>query len=315
MKKYLVAVYCVLLLGFISCANGNSNPGAGAGEESNPTSTEIKINNEVVANTKIIPVMTTESMDVTVKAGTGPFSKASDSNPVNVKNFMVGQYEVTKELWYKVCQYGKNHGYTLPNVEEPKDSEKNYAACGINFNTTKVWLNAISELSGLEPYYYSDTECTVVLKEESNDAYEKKDSKGYRLPTDLEYEFAARGGNPKKLEWTYMYSGSSNVDDVACSVARWYNAIGDNWYVYPKTVGSKPSNNLDLYDMSGNAGEYDNEANTRGLYYKSVDSNMPEGAKIGSSGAISSVTKTITTGSYSSHNYTNYTGLRLYRSL
>lgn len=315
MKKYLVAVVSVLLLGFISCANGNSNPGAGAGDGSNPTSTEIKINNEVVANTKIIPVMTTESMDVTEKVtGTGPFSNASVSNPITVKNFMVGQYEVTKELWYKVCQYGNNHGYTLPNVEEPNDTEKNYAACGINFNTTKVWLNAISELSGLEPYYYSDTECTVVLKEESNDAYEKKDSKGYRLPTDLEYEFAARGGNPEKLEWTYDYSGSNNIKDVACSVESWYNATGKTWYVYPKSIGTKYDNYLNLFDMTGNAGEYDNEANTRGLYYKSVDSNMPAGAKIGSSGAISSVTKTIITGSYG-HNYKDYTGLRLYRSL
>ena len=69
--------------------------------------------------------------------------------------------------------------------------------------------------------------------------------KKFRLPTMAEWEYAARGGNKSK---GYKYSGSNNVDDVA-----WYTANSNG---QSHTIKAKHPNELGLYDMSGNVGEW-----------------------------------------------------------
>ena len=71
--------------------------------------------------------------------------------------------------------------------------------------------------------------------------------KNYRLPTEAEWEYAARGGNKSK---GYKYSGSNNIDEVAWCV--------DN-SSSPRSVGTKKPNELSIYDMSGNLWEYCND--------------------------------------------------------
>ena len=74
----------------------------------------------------------------------------------------------------------------------------------------------------------------------------QKTGKNFRLPTEAEWEFAARGGNNSK---GYKYSGSNTIDDVA-----WYSSYNSGSTTHP--VASKNANELGLYDMSGNVSEW-----------------------------------------------------------
>jgi formylglycine-generating enzyme required for sulfatase activity len=92
--------------------------------------------------------------------------------------------------------------------------------------------------------------------------------KEYRLPTEAEWEYAARGGNQSR---GYKYSGSNNVGDVA-----WY---GDNSGSKTHPVGTKQANELGIYDMSGNVWEWCQD--WYGSYSSSSQTN-PVGASSGS---------------------------------
>jgi len=91
---------------------------------------------------------------------------------------------------------------------------------------------------------------------------DRSSSKGYRLPTNAEWEYAARGGTKSK---GYQYSGGNNVDNVA-----WYagNSGGSN-VGYTRPVGAKAPNELGLYDMSGNVYEW--VSDRHGKYYREDD--------------------------------------------
>jgi len=144
---------------------------------------------------------------------------------VTVNSFYIGKYEVTHEEWVAVM--GSNPGFYWEGDNKPVVS--------------KVWIeyvdfcNKLSQLESLTPCYTINNE-SVTCNWSAN---------GYRLPTEAEWEYAARGGN---LSRGYKYAGSDNVDAVA-----WYYGNIGNQQAQP--VGQKQPNELGIYDMSGNVCE------------------------------------------------------------
>jgi formylglycine-generating enzyme required for sulfatase activity len=170
---------------------------------------------------------------------------------LTIAPFDMAKYETTGELYFAVQSWALENGYRFANtipVYSYDDTHK--PAAGISWRDALVWCNAYSEMSGRQPVY---TGGGGVLKDSANaaacdGAVMDKTKNGYRLPTEVEREFAARGGDPGLADWMYMYAGSDNADDVA-----WHHG---NSAFQTKMVGGKNPNRLDIYDLSGNVQEW-----------------------------------------------------------
>ena len=156
----------------------------------------------------------------------------SDEKPVHqvtVSTFKIGKYPVTQKEWQAVM--GNNPSY-FKGDDLPVEQ--------LSWNDVQEFIQKLNTLTG----------------------------KVYRLPTEAEWEFAARGGTGSK---GYKYAGSNNVDEVA-----WYS---ENSGSKTHPVGQKKANELGLYDMSGNVYEWCND--WYGTYGSAAQTN-PQGPSTGS---------------------------------
>ena len=117
------------------------------------------------------------------------------------------------------------------------------------------FCNKLSEKYNLEPVYDLSKKGILMINqldgEKSNpNIADFKKTEGFRLPTEVEWEWFARGGQVAidKGTFDYKYSGSDNVDEVA-----WYDKISN---AETQNVGIKKPNQLELYDCSGNISEW-----------------------------------------------------------
>ena len=133
----------------------------------------------------------------------------SPSHSVTLSDFSIGETEVTQELWEAVM--GNDPSY-FPRFEGPQLPVEQ-----VSWNDCQEFITQLNQLTG----------------------------KNFRLPTEAEWEYAARGGNKSK---GYKYAGSNNIDDVA-----WYWTNGSS-KTHP--VKQLLRNELFLYDMSGNVWEW-----------------------------------------------------------
>ena len=150
---------------------------------------------------------------IAVKGGT--FQMGSDDgidiakpvHQVTLSDYYIGETEVTQELWTAVM--GSNHSYFTGNIQHPVEN--------LWWDDCQTFISRLNELTGAT----------------------------FRLPTEAQWEYAARGGNKSK---GYTYSGSNVIDDVA-----WYL---DNSSSTTHPVKTKAPNELGIYDMTGNVLEW-----------------------------------------------------------
>jgi formylglycine-generating enzyme required for sulfatase activity len=178
--------------------------------------------------------------------------------------FMISKHEITLELWECIRLWRRDHGYEDLPVGSGK--KNNHPVCGISWTDSVKWCNALSESQGFTPCYYSDATWQKVLRTGIADVGNKHvnwQADGYRLPTEAEWEFAARGGlDGERFPWGDQithelanYHGSKSLEyDKSLRdgpAAAWLSSP-------PLTapVGSFPANNFGLHDMAGNLAEW-----------------------------------------------------------
>ncbi len=171
----------------------------------------------------------TFTMGATSEQGSDAYSSEKPTHSVTLSDYYIGETEVTQGLWKAVM--GSNPSYFKGD---------NLPVEQVSYEDVKTFITKLNQKTG----------------------------KTFRLPTEAEWEYAARGGKKSK---GYKYSGSNNIGDVA-----WYDK-NSNDKTHP--VKTKQPNELGIYDMSGNVWEWCSD--WYGSYSRNAQTN-PQGPSSGS---------------------------------
>jgi formylglycine-generating enzyme required for sulfatase activity len=193
--------------------------------------------------------------------GDGDITDASPTN-VTVSAFYLDVNLVSLSQWQSVYFWATNHGFGFVNVGAGKAA--NQPVQTVDWYDTVKWCNARSQQAGKTPVYYTDAGLTQVFTNGEVTPYVNWTASGYRLPTEAEWEKAARGGlSGQRFPWGNVITESlANYYGATASYSydlgpNGYNSIGSIGVTpYTSPVGSFAPNGYGLYDMAGNVFEW-----------------------------------------------------------
>lgn len=175
-------------------------------------------------------------MGATPEQEKGAYNVEKPVHQVTLDDYYIGKYEVTQDLWIAVMDEDPE----IIRAWNRYGRGDNYPAFMVSWDDCKVFIEKLNMITGAK----------------------------FRLPTEAEWEFAARGGVKSKKT---RYSGSNNVNEVA-----WNNRTIEGYG--PMPVGMKLPNELGIYDMSGNVWEWCEDWFGK---YKEEPQNNPKGKPSG----------------------------------
>ena len=171
---------------------------------------------------------------------------------------------VTLSQWQSVYYWATNHGYSFVNTGAGKAA--NNPVQTVNWYDCVKWCNARSQQAGKTPVYYTDAALTAVYTNGEVTVYANWTAAGYRLPTEAEWEKAARGGlSGQRFPWGNVINQNlANYHGDTADYSSYdlgpdgFNAIGNYPTTSPGTspVGSFAANGYGLNDMVGNVWQW-----------------------------------------------------------
>jgi formylglycine-generating enzyme required for sulfatase activity len=189
---------------------------------------------------------------------------AMPTHTVTVSAFYMDKTLVTYALWKQIYQWATNHGYTFDNPGMGKAD--NHPVQTVDWYDAVKWCNARSEMEGVTPCYFTSAGQTNIYRTSDvnlANSFVNWSANGYRLPTEAEWEKAARGGaGGHRFPWTdtetvntsranYYADPTTYAYDI--SAASGNDPIFNNGVEpYTSPVGYFAPNGYGLYDMAGN---------------------------------------------------------------
>ena len=212
---------------------------------------KIKSASQKIKNGKRIAGKTTFKDMVIVNGG--KYTPSFFNEEREVCDLEVCKYQTTQDMWMEVMK---------KNPSKYKSSRKPVET--VSWWDALEFCNKLSEKYGLKPVYdfseISKGELKINQLNGKSEYLETADfnkTQGFRLPTEIEWDWFARGGEVAMQDGTffdYRYSGSNKISEVA-----WYCDNSEN---QTHDVGTKKPNQLGIYDCSGNVSEWCHDANT-----------------------------------------------------
>jgi formylglycine-generating enzyme required for sulfatase activity len=252
----------------------------------------------------------------------GTFSVQSEyyfrKDDITLSSFKINKLETTYGLWEEVWNWAVKNGYQFKNtgakgIKANKGvTNEMHPVTLVSWYDIVIWCNALSEKENLEPFYYMTPFKKKVYKDSNiyvnltNDCV-KWDANGFRLPTNAEWEYAARYINGKLWRIAQSYPGTDAVRDIDDpSGTNWKNGITLEDYAWfnensqdgTHEVGTKKPTETGLYDMAGNVYEFVWDRCIYTSNKKYMETKNPKGVDSGNSGSKRMMRSTSYNGCY-----------------